>query len=231
MKKTVAVALVCGVVSGSVVAAPSYIRRVYDGGYNVTYDYKDKAKSGWYAGARAELSFLNWENKYKSAIFEDGSADHDKYFEPVFGGSAVFGRTFNYFWRAEIEGGIIGAFSDKDDGFEFKMTVPYLMLNGYYDFTNGLYVGAGLGIAVPRTELDGFFKSGDRAEWHVSPMGGLMFGWAHHLDDSVVLDIRYRLAGFGGMKQTRTLNTGYEFENKINFVLDNSISLGIRYEF
>lgn len=230
-------------------AAPSHIQ--YDGwnGYNVTYNYTDKPKSGWYVGGRAELSFLNFKNKYSSNKPNLIGSDSDKYsFEPVFGGSLAFGHRFNYFWRGEIEGGVIGYLKDADNVADYTMTTPYLMLNGYYDFLNGLYVGAGVGIATPRTTFDGndfvdildasnaYTFDGDRTKWSFSPIGAIMLGWSHELDDNIVLDIRYRFAGFGGMKLDRDIvalddSARYDFQVKTGFVMDNSISIGLRYEF
>ncbi len=234
MKKIVSVAVLAALTATVANAAPSYITRNNNGGYDVTYDYTDKAKDGWYVGARASLSLMNWENEYSSNDpLVDSGYDNDEYsFESVYGGSFFVGRRFNYFWRAELEGGLIGQFEDKDDGFEFQLTVPYLLANGYYDFANGVYVGAGLGIALPKTELDGAaFESGGRSERSVSPMGALMVGYSHRLDYNLILDMRYRLAAFGGTEHSRTLDNGYKFTNDIGLILDNSISLGIRYEF
>ncbi len=238
MIKLVSVSLLAVLVSSASFAAPSYITRNSDGGYNVTYDYRDKAKSGWYVTARAELSFLNWKNKYSTDddYIGDAKYDSDKYsFEPVFGGNLSAGYHFGYFWRGEVEAGYIGYFNDKDSASEFELSVPYLMANGYYDFANGLYVGAGAGIAMPTTKLSGVIFSERESKTEVSPMAGVMLGWAHKLDDNLVLDIRYRLAGFGGTKQKIDFIDGRDFphylENKIGLVLDNSISLGLRYEF
>lgn len=234
MKKIISLAVLAAVGVSAADAAPSHIARNRDGSYNVTYDYNDKAKNGWYVGGRAGLSLMSWENDYSSdAPGVNLQFNSDKYsFEPVFGGSVFAGRTFKYFWRAEVEAGLIGRFEDKDDGFEFRLTVPYLMANGYYDFANGLYVGAGLGIAVPKTELDGAdFESGGRSEHSVSAMGALMFGYTHKLDYNLVLDVRYRLAAFGGTEHERQMDTGYDFKNEVGLILDNSVSVGLRYEF
>ncbi len=239
MKKIVSLAVLAALTTPAV-AAPSYLSRTQDGGYNVTYNYNDKEKTGWYIGGRAELSFLNWENEYSTNY--GGSVNEyssDKYsFESVFGGSFFAGYTFDYFWRAEVEAGLIGQFEDEDGGVEFKLTVPYVLANGYYDFTNGLYVGAGLGIALPKTELNAVnFVSGDGSERAVSPMGAIMLGWTYDLDYNLTLDLRYRLAAFGGTEHTRDFrefgigDPEFEFTNEIGLVLDNSISLGIRYEF
>lgn len=239
MKKLVSVIALCAAVtpafSAQKAARPSYLTRNKNGSYNVTYSYTDKAKSGWYGSLRAELALLNWKNKYSTdAVPLDSSADHDDFsFEPVFNANMAFGKRINYFWRAEVEAGYLFEFTDKDDGVEYSFSTPYLIANGYYDFTNGLYVGAGLGVALPITKLDapGFTDTGNRTEVGVSPMGALMFGYTHKLDDNMVLDLRYRFAGFWGTEQERELADVYYFKNKMGFVMDNSLSIGIRYEF
>ena len=81
------------------------------------------------------------------------------------------------------------------------------------------------------------FESGDRTERDVSLMGALMLGYTYELDYNLVLDLRYRLAGFNGTKQTRAFNetyvglAGYDLEVDTGLILDNSFSIGIRYEF
>lgn len=243
MKKIVSLAVLYAMTMPAFAAParPSYIKRDADGGYNITYSYNDKAKTGWYVGGRAELSFLNWKNKYSSDDPKLGGAS-DKYsFEPVFGGGVFAGRTFGYFWRAELEAGYLGYFDDKGDGAEFSLSVPYVMANGYYDFDNGFYAGAGVGVAMPTTEMDAYViqdngmlikMEGDNTKkTAASPMGGVYLGWSRKLDDNLVFDLRYRLAGLTGTKHTRRLNNGYDYENKIGLILDNSLSMGLRYEF
>ena len=233
MKKIVSLAVLAALVTTASNAAPSYLTRNKDGGYDVTYDYTDKAKNGWYVGGHVALNLMNWENEY-STEWAGASADFgsDKYNEVVFGGDIFFGKTFKYFWRGEVEAGLLGQFEDKDLSYAFKLTIPYLMANGYYDFVNGLYVGAGLGIAVPAMELDGsVFDTGDRKEYNISPMLGIMVGYTHELDYNLTLDIRYRLAGLMGGEQERTLLGGELFKNEIGLILDNSVSVGIRYDF
>ena len=224
-------------------ARPQSLKKVSSNGYDVTYSYKDKAKSGWYGVARAELSFLSFENKYTTDIPGARDAGSDDFsLKPVFSANIAFGKRVNYFWRGEVEAGYITEFSDSDEGYEFKLSVPYLMTNGYYDFTNGLYLGAGLGIAMPRTELlDDAFKSGNNPKWGISPMFGLMAGYTYALDDDLTLDLRYRFAGLWGADQKREWVPGamigaipvggYHLKNDTGFIMDNSISVGLRYEF
>ena len=241
MKKIVSLAVLAALTTTVADAAPSYIKRDANGGYGVTYDYTDKAKNGWYVGGRAELSFLNFDvdsvttrRADPAGVFE-GVEEYS--LETLFGGSLFAGKTFKYFWRAELEAGLIGQLEDKGDGLDFKMTVPYVMANGYYDFVNGLYVGAGVGIAVPKTELQGaFFNGGDNSKRSVSPMLGVMLGYTYELDYNLTLDIRYRLAGLMGNEIERTFeykedNNTYDISSDTGLILDNSLSIGIRYNF
>lgn len=241
MKKILSVIALVGLTVVPAFAAPSYLVRDSQGGYNITYNYQDKAKNGWYIGGRAELSLLNWKNKYStdSNYIPLGEAASDNYSaEPVLGGNFFAGYTINYLWRAELEAGYIGYFEDKDSDVDFSLLSYYLMANGYYDFSNGLYVGAGVGMALTTTTLDGvtgWFDGDKRDKTRVSPMLGLMLGYTHELNDSLVLDLRYRLSGFYGTKHSVDFVAGvaanHWFENNIDLILDNSFSVGLRYEF
>lgn len=241
MKKLLTAGVMLAVIPmfGANSATPSHIVRDSNGGYDVTYSYKDKAKTGWYATARAELSFLNFKNKYSSddKWLADEDFNSDSYsFEPVFGGSIAAGLKIDYFWRAELELGYIGYFSDEDADAKFKMSLPYLMAAGYYDFSNGLYLGAGLGAALSYYEISGpIFNDFSKDKTTVSPMAALMVGYAYKMDDNLVLDLRYRLAGMTGAElKLGFQDTDYQnywFKSKTGMILDNSISLGIRYEF
>ena len=238
MKKIVSLAVLAALTTTVADAAPSYIKRDAHGGYGVTYDYTDKAKNGWYVGGHVALNLMSWENEYDTAAPNNADLTNDEYlFESVFGGDLCVGKTFKYFWRAELEAGLLGQFEDEGVGTTFKMTIPYLMANGYYDFANGLYVGAGLGVAVPKTELQGvFFNGGDNSKRSVSPMLGVMLGYTYELDYNLTLDIRYRLAGLMGNEIERTFkykvdNNTYDISSDTGLILDNSLSIGIRYNF
>ena len=75
MKKIVSLAILVGLTAPAV-AAPSYLTRTGDGGYRVTYNYTDKAKTGWYVGGRAELGFWNWKNKYDTSDNFQGDKEY-----------------------------------------------------------------------------------------------------------------------------------------------------------
>ena len=240
MKKIVSALLLLAPVVTAADAAPSYIRPDNLGGYNVTYNYTDKPKNDWYMTFRAELGLLNFKNTYYSD--DVGYNGYDKYsMEPVFGGSVAIGKKFGYWWRGEIEAGYTGNFKDSGEGLTFNFSAPYVLANAIYDFSSGLYLGGGVGVAVPMQswDWDGFVV-GPRRKTSLGAMGALMFGYAHKLDDNFVLDLRYRLAGFSGNKfaaDYQIQNSAgavigqFEFENKIGLVLDNSLSVALRYEF
>ncbi len=241
MKKYVSLAVLAVLSSPAFAASavPSHIASDGKGGYDVTYSYKDKAKSGWYVAGRAELSLLNFKNKYSSDAdwLADESHNEDKYsFESVFGGSLAAGKRINYFWRAEVEGGYLGHFEDEDSAAKFELSLPYLMVNGYYDFNNGIYVGAGVGASLAMYKISGgIFNGFDKDKTTFSPMAGVMLGYSHKLDDNLVLDLRYRLSGMTGSELKLgfqdTDDSAHWFKSKTGMILNNSVSLGIRYEF
>lgn len=230
-------------------AVPRYLMPDGKGGYNVTYDYNDKPKNNWYTAIRAEWNMVSWKNEYSST--DVVGTGEDKYsMEPMFGGSVSVGKRFDYFWRAELEAGYMGEFQDSEPGASFKISAPYAIANVMYDFTSGIYVGGGLGIAFTTTTLDADWfvyeekisnVDGKRSETGISPMAGLMFGYSHKLDDNLSLDLRYRFAGFNGTKQelvyytenrTTAVVTGpHTFTNDIGLITEHSISAGLRYEF
>lgn len=234
MKKIISFIAICAATT-SAYAAPQLVRRSSNNAYRVTYDYTDKAKNGWYMTGRVGVSFLNFKNKYSESGVNIGD---DKYsFESVFDAGLAVGHRFGHFVRADIEAGYIGDFTDKDEGFEYTLSVPYLMANVYYDFLNGIYIGAGAGAALPTMQLDGsvFVDNGNRKEREFGGIGGISLGFAHKMDDNIILDLRYRLAGITGVKHKRSYVhedlTVHDVTVKTDFIMDNSISLGIRYEF
>jgi hypothetical protein len=237
VKKIVSLAVFVAVSTTVADAAPSYIKRDDANGYRVTYDYMDKANNGWYIGGRVGLNLMSWKNDYSTDAPNANELHDDDYFEALFGGGVFVGKSLNYLWRAEIEGGMLGQFEDEFGGTTFKMAIPYLMANGYRDFANGMYVGAGAGIALPKTKLLGHhFTGGDSSQRAVSPIVGLMVGYSHRLDYNLTLDLRYRLSGLYGTEHARKFiykedGETYDIKNEIGLMLENAVSLGIRYNF
>lgn len=200
--------------------------------------------STFYVGAHLDLNLLNFKTKYQATpagAIADPNADHDDYrFEPVFGGNVFFGRNFSKSWRGDLELGYITKFTDSDEGITLGLSAPYLLGNVYYTFDGGVYLGAGVGIAMPRVSVDWtYFTADDSSETELSFMGAGMLGYNYRLSDNVVLDLRYRLAAFDGPSITRDVE-GYtpvgleplkKLETDVKTVWDNSFSIGIRYEF
>ena len=203
-----------------------------------TYD------GNWYIGGRVALHLQSWKNKYHAtpaSAIADQNFDHDDYtFEPVFGGNIFAGYRFTPNWRGDVEFGYMTQFSDSDNGFTFKLQTPYITANAYYDFESGIYLGAGVGMAFPRATLDWeYFENNTASKTKLSFMGALMAGYSYYMTDSLALDFRYRLAGFTGPKWTRNVtpagtvryNGLTSLETRVGFIIDNSLSLGLRYEF
>ncbi|MBQ0013597.1 MAG: outer membrane beta-barrel protein [Proteobacteria bacterium] len=245
MNKILSIALVGIMIAPfSAFSAASQIKKTSDGGYNVTYDYKDRERSNWYVTGRLGMSFLNWTNEYKTNNQRSGEIDilvpeygedESFSFKPVFAGGLSVGHTFDYYWRAELEAGYIGNFSQADNSTEFKLSIPYATLNGYYDFDFGMYLGLGAGVALPMTEINAatFVWNGAK-KTSVGVMGSAMLGYSIPLDENFTFDLRYRLSAITGSthKVTWTVAANdYYVSNKIGIIWDNSVTLGLRYGF
>lgn len=221
---------------------------IYDDGFENRHMKHDKQKhsadvkhdSDWYIAARAELAF--WNFKAKTSVSEPGYGfgpeESESYsFKPVFGGNLSVGKWFNNNWRGDIELGYLGYMSDKDSGGEFAVQAPYAMLNGYYNFDNGLYLGLGAGVAMPIMTIDvvgADWLESNRNKVGFGFMGGVMFGYSTALSDTISLDLRYRLAGITGTSHERDYRGDdgiYTAKVKDGFMLSNSISLGLRFNF
>lgn len=221
---------------------------IYDDGFENRHMKHDKQKhsadvkhdSDWYIVARAELAF--WNFKAKTSVSEPGYGfgpeESESYsFKPVFGGNLSVGKWFNNNWRGDIELGYLGYMSDKDSGGEFAVQAPYAMLNGYYNFDNGLYLGLGAGVAMPIMTIDvvgADWLESNRNKVGFGFMGGVMFGYSTALSDTISLDLRYRLAGITGTSHERDYRGDdgiYTAKVKDGFMLSNSISLGLRFNF
>lgn len=228
MKKIISVA-VCALLIAPAFAAPQRMGNRYA---VKSHSVRSADAGSWYGTIRGEMSLLNWKNKYSSDVVDlDGKSENFS-FESVFGGSLAIGNMATADWRGELEAGIIGQFTDSGYGADFKLTIPYLSVNVIYDFENNVYVGGGLGVALPKAELAWHtFDSDDRI---VSPKFDLMVGYSHKLAERVSLDFRYRLSLMFGpdVKASGISDTGeYWLKTNINSIFSNSFSVGLRYEF
>lgn len=229
----------CGFAANS--GGYSYAKDMY-GELNIGYGPNPVIKDAnyYYMGLHADLSFLNWKNKYTGQNSEGiirGSDDFN--FKSVIGLDIFAGYKFNNDMRADIEFGYMGKYTETEternehfvtEKTRFDISSYYLMANGYYDFRYGLYAGAGLGIAFVDVSLDHSAVQ-KKTETTVSPMGALMFGWAYKLDDKINLDLRYRFALFDGGDVNLDMTGGYYVKTDLGYVLDNTLSAGIRYNF
>lgn len=218
------------------------------GEFNVTVesetgDTNEKVNSStddghFYLGGRAELSFLNWKNEYKD---ETGAKlGHDDFdFKPVIGLNLFAGYRFNKDFRADLEIGYIGAYSESETeypaGFPphrdtFELKSYYATANAYYNLTKSWYVGAGAGVAMPNVSVDDSWF-GKKSKSSVTPMGALMLGWVYQLDEDTDLDLRYRFSMFDGGNVTISTGATTSIKTDIGYVMDNSVSVGIRSYF
>lgn len=202
-----------------------------------------KTSKDWYIGVNAMMNLWSWENEYSSD--KPGvwlMADSDEYsFESVFGGSFVVGTYFDSGLRGDIELGMNSEFSDADDFATYKLSIPYLMANVYYDFDSGMYLGGGLGVARPEVTLTGASFVGDGAEENsISPKVGFALGYATEIADNVFVDFRYRLSLMKGVDIARvfeweeTAGSGveqYVLQVENDLILENALSVGIRFSF
>lgn len=204
--------------------------RSYNGVKSINYDGVSESKQ-WYMSARADLSFLSWKNKYTQGTRQGSDSISLK---AVFGGDIAIGSKLNDVLRADLELGYVGNYSTQEkenfgDDIEvtdFDLSVFYTTLNGYYDFNGGVYMGLGAGLAFVETSLN-YSKLYKASKSNVSPMGAVMLGWAHQLNDNVYLDMRYRFSAFSGS----TLDAFGLVKTKIGLITDNTVSLGLRYAF
>ena len=209
------------------------VKNVY-GDVNVGYAVKTKNQTYKnYAGLGINLSFLTWKNEYKDSdgvVLETESFN----FKPLTGVSGVIGVRPADKWRADLEFGYVGKFSDSEVDLDF---IPYILktqfdmvtynitVNGYYEFWRGIYAGVGAGMAMVKTTLDDTLYPTE-TDTSVSPMGALMLGWSESVGERADLDFRYRVALFHG---GNVIVGGIKIEE--DNVTDMSLSVGLRYNF
>ena len=190
----------------------------------------------FYAGLRADLSFLTWKNK-NSGTDENGYpiSGEDKFnFKPVIGLDLSVGYRFDDRWRADVEIGYVGKYSETEVDYysysptektEFNLESYYININAYYDLIYGLYAGLGAGVSIVNVSVDN--SNYDKVSVsNVSPMGALMFGWVYMLDEKIDLDIRYRFSLFNG----GDIKVGGA-KADLGTIIGNAISVGVRYHF
>lgn len=207
--------------------------------------YEESKPWDKYVALRVALNMWSWRNDYSS---DYGGTDllfsEDVYaFEPIFSGAFAAGTTLGNNVRTELEFGLTSKFEDKDEAATYTLTAPFLMVNVYRDFESGFYIGGGFGFARPTVSIDGllFANSGSSTEKsNITFRASGTVGYGVQLNKSLFLDMQYRLSGFRSPEITRSflwqqyLNGPYEeFMLKIKggLLMENSISLGLRFKF
>ncbi len=208
--------------------------------------YKRPFQRDWYGALKYVHTFASFKSKhYLDGVYcPGGQYCVDKYsFESMMGFTASVGRWYTKHWRIELEGGYTGEHSDAADDIEFAISAPYLTFNALYNTPEqrwgGFYVGPGLGIAFPMTRITGpsTFLTGQETKRQFSPIAALHFGYQLPLGDRFALDIGYKFSTFMGTNHTRQVedaydpSTTYDFTRKTGWVMNNSVSIGLRYYF
>jgi opacity protein-like surface antigen len=233
MKNFLPLFLIC-ITPGFAYGVGSYSKDLY-GDLNIRTNH---SFGDMYAGIRGSLSFLNWQNKYKDEMDVQLEAESFN-FKSMVGVNVFVGYQSIDKWRTDLEFGYVGKYSEGETEYyteyntektKFDLETFYLMANGYYDLKNGLYAGLGAGLAFVNTSIDTNVIAGNSAT-KVSPMGAIMVGWSHKLDEKVTFDLRYRFAAFHGGNLNIDTGAGTYIKTEIGFIKDNSLSAGIRYTF
>ena len=197
---------------------------------SINYRHKSNPKK-WYVSAHADLSFLSWENEYTYGSVNDS----DKFsLKPVIGADIALGCELDKNWRADLELGYIGNYSEQETEYydnyytektEFDLNTMYATVNAYYGFNSGVYIGAGAGAVVVQASLNHNLLA-KTSKTNASPIGAFVFGWNSKMTEKTYFDIRYRLSVFSGL----TLED-MGVKTKIDLITDNSLSVGVRYMF
>jgi hypothetical protein len=211
----------------------------------------------WYRDWYAALKYVHTLTSFTSKHYTDGvycvggQYCEDKYsFETMMGFSASVGKSYGDNWRFELEGGYTGEYSDSVDDVEFSISAPYMGFNALYNFSgatnDGFYLGAGLGAAWTKTGVSAggtevFFLHNGETKREFSPMIALSAGYQMLLTDRLAFDIAYKLWTFGGTDHDRDFQTcilcdgsddeTHTFTNKTGWLINNSLSLGLRWYF
>ena len=199
----------------------------------------------WYVGGNLFYNLALFEAKHMTNGVFSSSVPYakDDFSASQFGGALYVGQKFNRNFRADVEAGWFLKYSEQSAGVEFSLDTPYALANVYYDMDlnpswGGFYFGAGLGVALPTSKLHGpgIFLPGGETKTNVSVMGALAVGWQIPVADSTFFDIKYRLSAYKGGDHTRQWQDNvyyviYDFTSSIGWVLNNTVSVGIRYEF
>lgn len=235
--------------TGDKARKPSVIRpKVY---------YPGTSVHDWYAALKyvhtltSFTSDYNWNGLTPVSLtpFDENWSDKIST-ETMMGFAVSVGKNYNADWRVELEGGYTGEYSDSADGVKFAISAPYLTFNALYNFAGnnntGFYIGPGLGMAFPMTEISSegpgadWFLHGDTTRREFSPMFAAVAGFQWFIEENLALDIGYKFYTFSGTKHERDLNFWYSdpdtaqvttFTADTGWLTNHGISIGLRYYF
>lgn len=193
----------------------------------------------WYIGARFIQNFAFFTEDH-SAI-EDGdpvtptSVNHSAAAQS--GGSVFIGHRFDDNWRTELEVGYTGVYKDTTDGFYLHMSAPFASINATYNTVEQnwgwLYIGAGIGAAVPQIEERSLSNKRETAS-SISVMPSILAGWRFRAADAWFVDIGYRFSVY----DAGSIQYDYEidgidgvFTNDIGWVMNHAVQIGLTFEF
>ncbi len=221
----------------------------------VRYEYAEPVraeyfvKRDWYIAAHANLSLLSFTSEQNSFTYPlaDSFIDDDYSFEPVFGFDVAVGHEFTDNISADLELGYMGQFIDSGDSSIFKLKTPYALINGYYTFDNNVYLGVGFGGTLLKSKLENDIFVNDATKTKFSLMVAGNVGYTYAINNSLALDLRYRLAYMDGIGSGTAFMIGeaftdsmtgitvpvgkYDYSYEIDHVIDNMFSVGLRYRF
>lgn len=197
-----------------------------------------------YVEGRFDLNRWSWKNDYNSDYTgTDLVFSQDVYSsENIMGGDVAIGFWITNEWRADAELGFGSKFEDKDEVAAYTLSMPYLMLNAYYDFKYGIYLGGGVGVARSTATIDGLLFNGSVSETEHSEYAlkfGVGAGYNLRLAPNIYLDFRYRLSAVQAPEISRTFwwdqYTGeykeYVLRVKGGLLTENTFSVGLRFNF
>ncbi|MDR1207618.1 MAG: outer membrane beta-barrel protein [Rickettsiales bacterium] len=245
MKKYLPASMLCALLTVPCVAdaAPQGLIKTNDG-YKVTYQYDDKpAPKDWYFGGKFAANFASFdETRYVDGEYTGNGDDKQTHSGAMqLGGSIFAGNKISDNWRIEAEVGYTGKYSDFGKGVEFSLATPYAEFNVNYNTAEEkwgwLYIGGGVGAAFAHTTITGddVFLAGGENGTRVSPLFAAMLGYRAHIADNWFVDVGYKFMTFQGSDHTRQFIDGsavvHDFTDKIDWVMNHAITLGLAWEF
>ena len=195
----------------------------------------------WYAGARFVQNFTFFKERHDAGTgcATCSATDHTGGYQ--LGASGFIGHILTPNWSVEMEIGHLFEYSHRNCShggcYTIGLATPFAVASAVYN-TNArdwgwLYFGAGIGVAAPELSVKDF-PDGTRSNTNLSLMPSVMAGYRTRISDAWFFDFGYRLGLFNvdEMRHNAEVAGNMEtFSNKIGWVMNHSISLGLVYAF